>query len=93
VGGFAQELHGAGAESPQGLEGYRAKRTSGASVLCLVVPALVSVPQNGSADRGASSGAKVRNCKRMHEQDIGEHLARATMLVALGRRAVSGMPV
>jgi hypothetical protein len=43
MGGFAEELHGTGAEAAQGFEGYRAKRIPGARVVCIVFPALVSI--------------------------------------------------
>jgi hypothetical protein len=59
VGGFAEDLHGARAEPPQRFKGYRAERISGARGVCVVVPALFSVPQSGSVARGASHRAKV----------------------------------
>jgi hypothetical protein len=59
VGGFAEELHGARAEPPQGLKGYRAERIPGADVVLVVVPALVSVPKSGCIARGAGRGTQV----------------------------------
>jgi hypothetical protein len=43
----------------QGLKGYRAERIPGASVVCVVVPALVSVPKGGCMAGGAGRGTKV----------------------------------
>jgi hypothetical protein len=44
VGGFAEELHGPGAEPPQGFERDRAKCISWVVVVGKVVLALVSIP-------------------------------------------------
>jgi hypothetical protein len=41
MGGFAEELHGVGAER---FKGYRPNRISGARMVCVVVSALFSVP-------------------------------------------------
>jgi hypothetical protein len=59
VGGFGEELHGAGAESPQGLKRYRSDRIPGAGVVRVVVPALISVPKSSWVARGAGRGTKV----------------------------------
>jgi hypothetical protein len=61
VGGFTEELHGAGAEAPQGVKGQYAERISEACVVHAVVPALVSVPESCSVARGASCRTKVRS--------------------------------
>jgi hypothetical protein len=57
-GGFAEELHRAGAEPLQGFKGYR---TPGTCVVREVVPALVSVPKSCSVARGASRGVRLRS--------------------------------
>jgi hypothetical protein len=68
VGGFTDELHGAGAEPPQAFKGDRATRISGAGVVRVIVPAaLVSVPKSCRVAWSASSGTKVRSCERMDE--------------------------
>jgi hypothetical protein len=59
MGGFAEDFNGAGANTAQGFEGYRAERTSGACVVCVVVPALVRFPKSSAVARGASSRTKV----------------------------------
>jgi hypothetical protein len=83
VGSFTEELHGAGAEPPQGFKGDRAECVTGARVVCVVGPALVSVPKSCGVAGSASSGTKVRSCEGMDERDIGEHLARAGAQVAM----------
>jgi hypothetical protein len=75
VGGFADELHGARAEPPQGLKRYRSEHILGAGVVPIpgagvvripragvvrvVVTALVSVPKSGCVARGVGRGKKV----------------------------------
>jgi hypothetical protein len=59
VGSFAGELPGAVAEGAQGFKGHLAEDVSRA--INAVVPALVSVSENGSVARSAGSGAKVRS--------------------------------
>jgi hypothetical protein len=83
VGGFVEELHGAGAEPPLGLKGYRAERRPGTCVVRVVVPVLVSTPKSCSVARGASRGTKVRSSERMNARYIGEHMAWARAQVAM----------
>jgi hypothetical protein len=52
-------------------------------VVCVIVPALVSVPKSCSVARGASCGSKVRSRERMDERDIGEHMAGSQAKVAM----------
>jgi hypothetical protein len=91
VSGFAEELHCAGAEAPQGFKGYCAEHIPGACVLRVAVPALVSVPKSCSVARGASCGTKVRSSERMDERYVSKHMAGASAQVAMEVPGCLGM--
>jgi hypothetical protein len=61
VGGFAEELHGSGTESPQGFERDRAECISWAAVVHKVLAALVGIPKSS----GMAGGRGLRNeCRK-----------------------------
>jgi hypothetical protein len=70
VGGFAEELHCAGANVPQSLEGDGAERLSRAGVVSVVVLTLVCAPESSRMASGASGGAKVGVGEGMDERDV-----------------------
>jgi hypothetical protein len=61
VGGFVEELHGAGAEPPQHFKGYRAERISGARVVHVIVPGLFNIPQSHSVAMAPLQGCEPRS--------------------------------
>jgi hypothetical protein len=77
VGGFGEELYGARAEPPQGPKRYRSERIPRAGVVCVAVPALVSVSKSGCVARGAGCGTQVWSSERMNEGDTSKHVTGA----------------
>jgi hypothetical protein len=62
-------MHGAETEPPQLLTEFHSERVSQASMVLIVVPALVSTLENGSVAEGAGSGEDVRSGQRVDEQE------------------------